>query len=518
MDLATAKIDFPKLGLLAAAILGLIICFIIGLLLGTNPTVTLIVVIATLTAVAWIIFARDRWWVVIPMAGAIGGYFYFGHKIYTTEVALLACFAPLAIARSIRAPGLISTQPFAAPAAMYALVYYLVAHWAGSCIYNGLNGESGYGNVARVYLTPVGLIAFALMFRKYGSTRYIPLALSLTYWAALFRVAAGFAIYFTNSFAYIPIINYVLPGSTHSRSADLRASGLVLLSISLCYLLINKRIGYKLVHWIVLIISCVAIAFGAGRTSIILGASAILFAAALYRKVIPFVVSFATVLGVVFILNTDTAILNHFPPGVQRTLSILLLNRTDAAYYGRTTTSDEWHEELRSVAYSRWTQSWNTFFFGTGVRPFDVSTAEYASGITTTAELLEAASKVGAYESGWWTVIAVTGAVGLLLYLVVLLFLLRRLLPVLIKEKVSDHAHAFAFLAVFGIINWLILGWTNGSFPSTEIMFGFIAVGALRHEMRAQAYRESRTFGRPLAATVAGASDTSSRIQSDRIT
>ncbi len=38
------------------------------------------------------------------------------------------------------------------------------------------------------------------------------------------------------------------------------------------------------------------------------------------------------------------------------------------------------------------------------------------------------------------------------------------------------------FLAVFGIINWILLGWSNGSFPATELMFGFLAYFALSEE------------------------------------
>ncbi len=102
--------------------------------------------------------------------------------------------------------------------------------------------------------------------------------------------------------------------------------------------------------------------------------------------------------------------------------------------------------------------------------------------MTTNEDYLESSAKVGAYESGWWTVIAVTGLTGFMLYLAALLYLLRRLLPILLRDRVHDHRHAFAFMAVFGIIIWLVLGWTNGGFPSTEIMFGFLALLAIDDE------------------------------------
>ena len=154
--------------------------------------------------------------------------------------------------------------------------------------------------------------------------------------------------------------------------------------------------------------------------------------------------------------------------------------------YGLAASSDQWHANLRALGYKKWTESWHSFLFGTGIRPYDNAIRETVAGVTTNEDYLESSAKVGAYESGWWTVIAVTGLVGFLLYLVVLIYLLRRLLPVLLKEKVRDHRHAFAFMAVFGIIIWLGLGWTNGGFPSTEIMFGFLALLAIEDDRTGQ--------------------------------
>ena len=134
-------------------------------------------------------------------------------------------------------------------------------------------------------------------------------------------------------------------------------------------------------------------------------------------------------------------------------------------------------------AVKKWTGSWHNFLFGTGIRPYDNAIRETIAGVTTNEDYLESSAKVGAYESGWWTVIAVTGLVGI-----------RPLpgrafstfcagsCPILLKEKVRDHRHAFAFMAVFGIVIWLGLGWTNGGFPSTEIMFGFLALLAIEDD------------------------------------
>ncbi len=239
-------------------------------------------------------------------------------------------------------------------------------------------------------------------------------------------------------------------------------------------------------HGAVFAASFVAVLFGSGRSALVFVCLVPIFAAFLYRKVIPLVLSVLVVGSLLFALNAFPGVLDNMPWPVQRSASILLVNQAKAAQYGKAVSSDEWHERLREIGFKRWTKDYNSFFFGTGIRPYDSAIAEFRPGATTNEDFLHSSANVGAYESGWWTVIAVTGLVGIVSYLGVLLYLLRRLLPVLLKKKVRDHRLAFAFLAVFNIIIWLGLGWTTGGFPSTEIMFGFLALFALEDEKNAR--------------------------------
>jgi hypothetical protein len=509
MDIATRPAGGERLYLWLAIAVAMAGCVLAGAIIGQNAIVAVIVLVGIVGALLWIFFARDRWWVLLPMAGAMGGYFYFGHKVFTNEVALLSCLAPLAIGIAMRDPRIVQKRPRHLPLAMYLLSAYLAIHWVGSNIYNWTKGNPAYGNVARVYLTATGVVVFILLFRRYGSTKYVPLALFFTYIAALFRVFAGLITYFTNGFAYLPVINYVLPGSTHSRGDDLRSSGLILLSVALCYFLFKKGVIQRSLHLLIIACSCVALALGGGRANIVLGGAMLLFAALLYRKTVPLAAALAAASALVIALNANPRFLNPLPTRAQRAFSILLLDQNEALRYGKTTGSDLWHEDLRALAYQRWTQSWNTVLFGTGIRPAEVAVVGYERAQVTEDEVMDTASRTGAYESGWWTVLAVTGIVGLVLYLGILVFLLRSLFPALIKNKVCDHAHAFAFIAVFGMVNWLVLGWGNGTFPSTEIMFGFLGVFALaeqqRHQKReimvAEAKSLSRTTGFALTNT-----------------
>ncbi len=481
MAIADRAILGPRAGLWLVAVIGLLGCAAIGITVASDAIGTVIVIATIALGLAWITLSKDRWWLLVPAAGTLGGYFWFGFKLYPHEVALAGCLLPLGLALAIRRGVRIENRP-PFPIVLYFLSFYLLAHWLGSNIYNKLDSGGGYGNVTRAYFNAYWVIIFLIAFRRYGSTKYIAAALLGSYLAAGARLVVGVFTYFTSAFAYIPVLNYVLPGSTHTRGADLRASGLTLATLAACYFLIHKGFLRKSFHLAVYLVSCVALLFGSGRTVLVLVCLIPISAALLYRKVVPLVMAILGVGTVVFALNMHPTLLDSMPFPVQRSASILLIEKQQSVKYGLAESSDEWHANLRALGFRKWTESWHNFLFGTGIRPYDNAIRETIAGITTNEDYQESSAKVGAYESGWWTVIAVTGLVGLILYLTVLLYLLRRLLPILLRDKVRDHAHAFAFMAVFGIVIWLILGWTNGGFPSTEIMFGFLALLAIEDE------------------------------------
>ncbi|MDQ3116327.1 MAG: hypothetical protein M3Q86_06910 [Verrucomicrobiota bacterium] len=484
MSFADRQIFGPRVGLIFVTVIGLSACVAVGATMGSNAVMVVITFATLALALAWLTLAKERWWLLVPAAGTLGGYFWFGFKLYPHEVALAGCLLPLVMAMAVRRNKTIPNRP-PFPIVLYLLSFYLLVHWLGSNIYNKLDTGGGYGNVTRAYFNAYWVIIFLIAFWRYASTRFIPAALMLSYLAAGARVIIGLVTYFTNAFAYIPVVNYVLPGSTHDRGADLRFSGLALATLAACYFLISKGFLRKSFHFLVFLFGSFALLFGSGRTVLVLVCLIPVSATLLYRKVVPLFFSISAVVVVVAVLNAQPSLLDRVAPRVQRSISILLLDPAQADKYGQAGSSDQWHANLRALGYKKWTESWHNFLFGTGIRPYDNAIRETVAGVTTTEDYLESSAKVGAYESGWWTVIAVTGLVGFLLYLVVLIYLLRRLLPILLREKVRDHRHAFAFMAVFGIIIWLGLGWTNGGFPSTEIMFGFLALLAIEDD-RAQ--------------------------------
>jgi len=469
-----------------AAAVCLLLCVAVGMAVGNDAVPTVIVLTTFALGLAWTTTAKERWWLLVPAAGTLGGYFWFGFKLYPHEVALAGALIPLVLGRALRLHTTEQHRATKFPTVLYLLSLYLIAHWLGSNIYNKLDGGGGYGNVTRAYFNAFWVVVFLVAFWGHGSTKFIPAALRLSYLVACARLVIGLLTYFTSGFAYIPVINYVLPGSTHDRGADLRFSGLAVATLATCYFLIHKGLFRKSFHFLAFLCGSIALLFGSGRTVVVLVCLLPVSAALLYRKVVPLAISSVAVATILLFVNLEPTFLDSLAPRVQRSLSILLLDRDMAQKYGQAGSSDEWHANLRKLGFKKWTESWHSFLFGTGIRPYDNTIREAIGGVTTNEDYLESSAKVGAYESGWWTVIAVTGLVGVILYLVVLIYLLGKLLPILLHEKVRDHRHAFAFMAVFGIVIWLGLGWTNGGFPSTEIMFGFLALLALADEKQRQ--------------------------------
>ena len=495
MAFANRELIGPRFSLWLVTFIGLLACVAVGVTLAADAIATVIVLLTITIGFAWAIAAKQRWWLLVPISGVLGGYFWFGFKLYPHEVALAGSLVPLLLGRAVRLRNPIANRSMPFPTVLYLLSIYLLAHWLGSNIYNKLDGGAGYGNVTRAYFNAYWVIIFLIAFWRHGSTKYIPTALFLCYLTAGARLIVGLVTYFTSAFAYVPVINYVLPGSTHDRGADLRFSGLSVATFAACYFLIQKGFLRKGFHLLIFLGSAVALLFGSGRTALVLVCLIPIFAAALYRKVVPLFLTLFIAGLVMLTLNLAPTILDPLPPRVQRSASILLISENQADKYGLAGSSDEWHANLRALGFKKWTESWHSFLFGTGIRPYDNAISQTIIGETTNEDYQESSAKVGAYESGWWTVIAVTGLTGLILYLTVLFYLLRRLVPILLREKVRDHAHAFAFMGVFGIIIWLGLGWTNGNFPSTEIMFGFLALLAL--EDRKDSSRTPDNLERP---------------------
>ena len=287
--------------------------------------------------------------------------------------------------------------------------------------------------------------------------------------------------YFTNAFAYIPVINYVFPGSTHDRGADLRFSGLTLATIAACYFLIHRGFSgnLSLPHFS---LRRVGLLFGSGRTVLVLVCLIPLFAAILYRKVIPLVFATFAVSVILATLNLEPTLLDHLAPRVQRSLSILFIDKRRQINTGKPVPVTSGTRICARLVTRNGPVHGTLFSSEPAFAPTITRSVETILGETTNEDYQESSAKVGAYESGWWTVIAVTGLVGLLLYLNVLLYFYASYFRFFCAIRSRTMLMLSLSWESSGLSSGLGLGWTNGGFPSTEIMFGFLALLALEDQ------------------------------------
>ncbi|MEI6807387.1 MAG: hypothetical protein WCN95_01600 [bacterium] len=441
-----------------------------------------VLIVAPLCLVFWALFGRGQWWAPLPIACSLGGMLYFGFRIYTHELALLLAilallpYFTLSAVRKENRPSL--------SVAIYLLFGYLCIHLLFSEYMCVQEGTGGLGNVLRVYVYGLWAIAFAILFTRYGSTRQLKYILMAMYIAAFTRVALGVVSYLAppQTIFYIPIINYILPG-TLSAGMDLRASSLLLASLALCYSSFTKSGLARLFHLSVLIPAGYLLLLGGSRISLAMFFGIILLWACVQRRFIILgttAVSLALLIGA---LNNDPAIIGETDLRIQRTLSILVIKNQNTDIHKPIEGSDQWHYSLMNRGLNRWLSSPMTILFGNRVHRYDDSFYSPWVSIGTRVEL---AAKMGSYESGLWTILAVTGISGAILYALIFFGLLKSLIPALISRGISDHADAFCFLAVSGAAMWLLLCWIAGHFPSQELMLAVIAKAALDDRQRTE--------------------------------
>ena len=141
--------------------------------------------------------------------------------------------------------------------------------------------------------------------------------------------------------------------------------------------------------------------------------------------------------------------------------------------------SDEWHRQLALMAITRWTASPWSFLFGHRLIPFAAGTDPMTQSFF---DIMKSAADLGYYEAGFWTVLAVTGAVGGILYGVTLWKLARPLWGWVWRKRNWVPSTAFGFMALSSTLLWFVFGWILGHFPSEQIILLLIARAAYEDE------------------------------------
>ncbi|HEY8672009.1 MAG TPA: hypothetical protein VIL63_14290, partial [Terriglobales bacterium] len=186
-----------------------------------------------------------------------------------------------------------------------------------------------------------------------------------------------------------------------------------------------------------------------------------------------------TSLSGILLVNSQPHLLDAMPYRIARAFSILLVNENRVDIQIDVRDSNLWHKViLPQEAYRRWSDNARSIAVGTGIKKFQPLVKDWAFGTDAAYYNGQVSADMGAYESGFWTVLAVTGAIGFVLYLVLLAQLFFRLYPRVYRSGIHDLPTGVGFWACLSIASWIAFCVPQGSYPSVEIFLSLLALAA----------------------------------------
>lgn len=96
MNIVAQRIFFPLLMLVA-----LFMAIILGVAVSEGHYVEMFFGFAGLCGVIWAVVGQKIWWLPIFFFMTLGGYFYVNFRIFSHELAVLACLTPMILELSI---------------------------------------------------------------------------------------------------------------------------------------------------------------------------------------------------------------------------------------------------------------------------------------------------------------------------------------------------------------------------------------------------------------------------------
>jgi hypothetical protein len=314
---------------------------------------------------------------------------------------------------------------------------------------------------------------FGFVFYRFGSSRVLRAALVAIYVAIVVRMAFGLVNYYADRIYVVPGINYSIDPQ------DLRSSGLLLFPLALLFLLISGGGLAKLGHILMTGAATWAVLLGGSRG----GIAILLFMPAfllftLRRWLLLTGFAMISMCGILLV-NSSPHLLDALPYRVARAFSILLVNENRVDVQIEVRDSNLWHKLiLPQEAYRRWSDNFSSMAVGTGIKKFQPLVKDWAWGADALYYNGQVSADMGAYESAFWTVLAVTGAIGFALYVVLLAQLFLRLYPKVLRSGIHDLPTGVAFWACLSIASWAAFCVPQGSYPSFEIFLSLLALAA----------------------------------------
>ena len=243
-------------------LLAIFVCFQLIQVFARGQVDSFVLVASTCLVLVWTFFARDAWWIILPVALSFGGYLSVGFKIYVHEIGLLLSFLPMLVSVAVKSQAHADRSPV--PRTAHVLMLYLLVHFIISSYLAKVDGLPGLGHIARVYMQAFWPLIFLPAFLRFGKTTPLRAAFFAMYVASLLRIVLGLLCYFFPGILYVPGIDFILPATTVGI-ADLRGAALIFASLNICLACMSKSWSRRALHVLLVVAAGGMALMGGGR-------------------------------------------------------------------------------------------------------------------------------------------------------------------------------------------------------------------------------------------------------------
>ena len=427
-------------------------------------------VTALVLALLWVLTARDYWWAPLLTGATVTGVFWVGFKIYPLEAVMVLGVLALVPMLLLRGERIFQNHRHPLPLLFYLAAAYITVRMSIDIV----PAQGARGNLGRIYFDAIWPFFFGWLFYRYGKTSVVWAALILAFFALTLR--AGFATigYIYNIPLYIPGINYILSFSEADSLVPMRFVAYNLLFISLIFFHAFRSWFAKFSLTPIIVFASGLIVLGQGRfmTLMYIILPICFFAWSRRWRLCLFCLTVGS--GLILAVNLRPHLIDKLPDAAARSLSGVIFKPEATDVQAGAEGSNEWHAALRQEGYERWTQSPLTFLFGYGLRPSPdfFETKQYNLDPKTVVGI---SANVGAYECGLWSVLAVHGLVGFILYFFLFFQFWKWLWPYFVRRPQNTVWEGLLFWGGYSSFLWFVTCYFQGKFPSLEIFLVVLA-------------------------------------------
>jgi hypothetical protein len=421
----------------------------------------------------WAFLAGNAWWVPILAAAMTSGVFRVGVKVTPIMAGLAIALIGLAPLIFVRGEKVLQHQRRRLPFIFYATGIFVILRLSLDIIH--ASGERS--NLIRVLIQASWPFVFCFFFHHFGSLSVARTATWLAFFFLIFRCLMALLGDFTGVPIYVPGIDFVFSLNSHDSLISMRTVAFSLLLVTLVLFHSVRGLIPKILLGLLVPASAVMVVMGQSRfnTAMMMTLPIVFFAWT--RRFFLLFLSFSVCLGIFSFVNVFPQSIEKLPPEAERALSGLIVKKK--VMVQDTAGSNWWHNSMHQEGFDRWTESAKTVLFGYGIRSTPDLYQQVSFNMYPQLYVYQAAN-LGAYETSLWTMLGLFGVVGCGLYTCLFIYFWRQTLPYLIRRPQGTFWEALLFWGCYISLNFYLVSYFTGDFPSFELVMIIIAADAIQ--------------------------------------